>query len=133
MLGLLPTIGYTEIATLLVLGVVLFGRNLPDVGRNIGRTVANLRRGLYDFKRQLDRDENLREIRDNMQQTRQDLSSATAIPRTLKNPGGAIRDLAKEALDTPPEDHPDDNPGHEPEPDVDTELPPGTPRTEAQD
>lgn len=129
----LPTIGYTEIAALLVLGVVLFGRDLPDVGRKLGRVVANLRRGLQDFKRQLDRDDNLREIRDDMKKTREDIRSATAIPRGLKNPGSAIRNLASEAMEPLPEDGHSESPQHESEPDSEANLPPGTPRSEGQD
>ena len=155
--ALLPTIGYTEIAALLVLGVVLFGRDLPDVGRRLGKVVANLRRGLHDFKRQLDQDDNLREIREDMQKTRRDIHSATAIPRGLKNPGGALRNLASEAMEPLPEEQGSEDshvesevesgmesgmesevePGVESEmesgPESEADLPPGTPRSDAAD
>ncbi|MEC7585035.1 MAG: twin-arginine translocase TatA/TatE family subunit [Planctomycetota bacterium] len=143
MQAFLPTIGYTEIAALLVLGVVLFGRDLPDVGRRLGKVVNNLRRGLHDFKRQLDQDENLREIREDMHKTRRDLHDATAIPRGLKNPGGALRNLASEAMEPLPEEQDSEHLDANPEPETATEtgtepeeqpnLPPGTPRSDAQD
>jgi Sec-independent protein translocase protein TatA len=89
----LLNLGPGEIVLLLVLGVVLFGRDLPGVGRRVGRVVANLRRSMNDFKRQLDADESIREIRNSMQDTRRDLKQAIA------NPTGALRQFATEALE----------------------------------
>jgi sec-independent protein translocase protein TatA len=42
MLGL----GGPEILLLLVLGVLLFGRKLPELGRSIGKTVVEVKKGL---------------------------------------------------------------------------------------
>ena len=39
MLGL----GTTELLVLLVLGVLLFGRKLPDIGRSLGKTVVEFK------------------------------------------------------------------------------------------
>lgn len=50
MIAFLPTLGFQEMVVLLVLGILLFGRNLPDVGRQLGRTMAQLRRGMQDFR-----------------------------------------------------------------------------------
>jgi Sec-independent protein translocase protein TatA len=95
----LLNLGPGEIVLLLVLGVVLFGRDLPGVGRRVGRVVANLRRSMNDFKRQLDADESIREIRNSMQDTRRDLEQATRVPRAVANPTGALRQFATEALE----------------------------------
>jgi sec-independent protein translocase protein TatA len=35
-----------EIMALLVLGVLLFGRNLPQIGRSLGKTVTEFKRGV---------------------------------------------------------------------------------------
>ncbi len=46
-----PTFGFfglgtQEIMLLLVLGVLLFGRNLPSLGRSLGKTVTEFKRGV---------------------------------------------------------------------------------------
>ena len=39
-------LGGPEIILLLVLGVLLFGRKLPDIGRSLGKTVVEVKKGL---------------------------------------------------------------------------------------
>lgn len=39
-------LGTQEIVLLLVLGVLLFGRNLPSLGRSLGKTVTEFKRGV---------------------------------------------------------------------------------------
>ncbi|AMV23976.1 twin arginine translocase protein A [Gemmata sp. SH-PL17] len=39
-------LGPPEILLLLVLGVLLFGRKLPDIGRSLGKTVVEVKKGL---------------------------------------------------------------------------------------
>jgi sec-independent protein translocase protein TatA len=39
-------LGTQEIMLLLVLGVLLFGRNLPAIGRSLGKTVTEFKSGL---------------------------------------------------------------------------------------
>ncbi|MBO0698258.1 MAG: twin-arginine translocase TatA/TatE family subunit [Zavarzinella sp.] len=41
-MGLSPT----EIMVLCILGVLLFGRNLPSIGRSLGKTVTEFKRGV---------------------------------------------------------------------------------------
>jgi sec-independent protein translocase protein TatA len=100
-LGFLPTLGFSETVVLLVIGLLLFGRNLPQVGRTLGRSVAQLRRGLHEFKDQLDRDGSLREIKDAVRDTTGEIKRAAAVPRVLADPGRALRDLTNEALSSP--------------------------------
>lgn len=44
--GILPGLGGGELVALLVLGVLLFGRKLPDIGRSFGQTITSFRHGL---------------------------------------------------------------------------------------
>ena len=44
--GFIPGVGFQEIAVLLLLGVLLFGRKLPDLGRSIGKTVVEFKKGV---------------------------------------------------------------------------------------
>jgi Sec-independent protein translocase protein TatA len=93
----LPTLGFQEMFVLVLLGVLLYGRNLPEVGRKVGKTVAQLRRGMQEFKAQMDRDESVRELRDTLRETKDEVRRAGTVPRALTDPTGALRDLAREA------------------------------------
>lgn len=42
-----------QIVVLLIVGVLLFGRRLPDVGRSIGAATAQLRRALRGIRDEL--------------------------------------------------------------------------------
>ena len=38
-------LGTMEIVVLLALGILLFGKRLPDMGRSLGRTIVEFRKG----------------------------------------------------------------------------------------
>jgi sec-independent protein translocase protein TatA len=40
------TIGGQEILLLLVLGILLFGRKLPEIGRSLGKTMVEFKKGM---------------------------------------------------------------------------------------
>ena len=44
--GFIPGLGGPEMLLLLVLGILLFGRKLPDIGRSVGKTVVEFRKGI---------------------------------------------------------------------------------------
>ncbi len=87
----MPSTG--EWMLILMVGVIVYGRRLPEVGRQLGRTVANLRRGLDDFKREVDRDGSLREARNSLH----DLKRAIDAPRRLADPHRLLNDLTDSA------------------------------------
>ncbi len=39
-------LGMPEMLALLVIGVLLFGRKLPDIGRSLGKTVIEFKKGI---------------------------------------------------------------------------------------
>lgn len=86
---------------LIVVGLLLYGRNLPQAGRTMGRFVAQLKRGLQDFKDHMDRDETLREVRKSIQDTRREMQDLAAAPRAIGDPVGTLRELAEDAIRTP--------------------------------
>lgn len=45
-LALFGSFGWQEIIILGVLGVLLFGRRLPEVGRNLGKGIVEFKKGL---------------------------------------------------------------------------------------
>jgi Sec-independent protein translocase protein TatA len=68
-----------ELLVIMIVGLLVFGRRLPEVGRTVGKTVAQLRRSLQNFKSQLEVDEEVRELRT----TVHDLRQVTAAPRVV--------------------------------------------------
>lgn len=50
------TPGFWEILLILGLGLVLFGRRLPEVGRSLGKSIVEFKRGLHDVKDEIDRE-----------------------------------------------------------------------------
>ena len=98
MFAFLPTLGFQEMFVLFVLGILLFGRNLPDVGRKVGRTVQQLRRGMAEFKAQMDRDDSVKELRDTLRETRDEVRRAGTIPRAIADPAAAVRNYATDTV-----------------------------------
>ncbi len=45
-------LGYTEMMVFGVIALMLFGRKLPEVARNLGGTYRELRKNLNDFQRE---------------------------------------------------------------------------------
>jgi len=42
--------GPGEMVVILALGVLLFGKRLPEVGKNIGKGILEFKRGVNDFR-----------------------------------------------------------------------------------
>jgi sec-independent protein translocase protein TatA len=49
-MGFLPGVGATEMMIVGVLALLLFGKNLPGVARNLGKSMAELKKGLSGFQ-----------------------------------------------------------------------------------
>ena len=47
-------LGMTEILILLLLGVLLFGKRLPEVGRSVGKMIAEFKKGWSGFEDSLE-------------------------------------------------------------------------------
>lgn len=106
MLAFLDMIGGGEMLVLLVIGLLLFGRDLPDVGRKVGRVVAQLKRGMQDFKDQIDSESTMRDLKSTVQDTLHEVRRAAAVPQMLTDPANAVRQLAHEAMHAPVESEP---------------------------
>jgi sec-independent protein translocase protein TatA len=48
-------LGTQEILLLLVLGVLLFGRNLPQLGRSVGKTFVEFKKGMHGLEDEMER------------------------------------------------------------------------------
>ena len=44
--GFIPGLGGQEMLLLLVLGILLFGRKLPEIGRSLGKTMVEFKKGM---------------------------------------------------------------------------------------
>lgn len=53
-LAFLQNIGYPELLVILALGVLLFGKRLPEVGRSLGKGIVEFKRGLKDVNRDIE-------------------------------------------------------------------------------
>ena len=67
-------LGVTEMVVILVVAVVVFGRNLPQVAVQAAAQVAKLRRSLTDLRRETGIDDELRRAKREFEQ---------AVPRNL--------------------------------------------------
>jgi sec-independent protein translocase protein TatA len=47
---MLPSVGITELIALGVVAILLFGKRLPEVARNVGRGYGELRKGLTEIQ-----------------------------------------------------------------------------------
>jgi sec-independent protein translocase protein TatA len=50
---MIPSIGFPEMMVLLVLGVLLFGRKLPDIGRSLGKTIVEFKKGFNGLEEEI--------------------------------------------------------------------------------
>lgn len=53
--------GLPEMIVIGMLGLLLFGRRLPEVGRSLGKTFFELKRGMNDVRREVDEIDRLTE------------------------------------------------------------------------
>lgn len=53
-LGLFANLGPLEIGIILLVGLLLFGRRLPEVGRGLGKSIVEFKKGLKDVTDEID-------------------------------------------------------------------------------
>ena len=78
--ALIGPLGFQEVALILIVGLLLFGARLPEVGRSLGRSLMEFKRGLAGVKDQIgDLDaESDRLIDDELERRRQKSDAAYA-------------------------------------------------------
>lgn len=69
-------LGGSEVLLIFVLALLVFGpRKLPEIGRTIGRTLAEFRKATQDFRVSLEREVDLEEVKN----TRREIEQATSF------------------------------------------------------
>ncbi len=107
-IGFFPSLGTPELIIILLVGLILFGGRLPEVGRSIGRSLVEFRKGLRSIKEETGLDEISKvkdEIRDLARlpavEIEEDEEPDPDVPRDLTLPLGETRaaeeDLTKAA------------------------------------
>ena len=96
------SIGGPEILLLFVLGLLLFGpRKLPEIGRTIGKTLAEFRRATSDFSASLEREVALEKLKDEEKQPpSRPLAASGPVARESREAGS---DAPRALLEPPPE------------------------------
>src|SRR5947199_10864708 len=54
LVGFLPNLGFSEVMVLMVIGVILFGRKLPEVGKYLGKGIVEFKKGLKGLEDEVD-------------------------------------------------------------------------------
>jgi sec-independent protein translocase protein TatA len=84
---------------IMVVGIMLFGRRLPEVGKVVGRTVVQLRQGLNKLKQEMELDGDVSDIRDSFRGARDSVNKSIEAPRRIfEDPTGLLTDLTDETL-----------------------------------
>lgn len=100
-MGILAFLGYQEIAIILVVGLLLYGRRLPEVGRQVGRTIQEFRRGLNQLRSEIDRDDSLREARGALDDFKRSLDAPRQAVQSISSPQRILERLTDEDLASP--------------------------------
>jgi Tat protein translocase TatB subunit len=87
------SIGGAELVLVLLLALLLFGpRRLPQIGRTLGKALADLRKATTDFKTNLEREVDLEQVKDlhsDIKSAGRDVSEAVNEFRDLGRPPAA--------------------------------------------
>ena len=77
-LGLFTSFGWQEIIILLVIGVLIFGKRLPEVGRNFGKSIVEFKKGIKGVGEEIDAESDRHSSKD--EKTTADLPPAKVTP-----------------------------------------------------
>jgi sec-independent protein translocase protein TatA len=54
LLGFIQNLGPVEIMIIVGFGIILFGRRLPEVGRSLGKSIVEFKKGLRGIEEEVD-------------------------------------------------------------------------------
>ena len=88
-------LGMPEIIVLLIIGVLLFGRRLPEVGRSLGKGIVEFKKGMKGLEDDVESGTNMQSNPMPMEQPRPPQRVMNAPPRFEDNPGGVTNQPPK--------------------------------------
>ncbi len=84
---------------ILIVGIMLFGRRLPEVGRTVGKTIVQMRQGLNKLKVEMNMEAELSELKSSVTEVRDEIDRTVEAPRrVLRDPGDVLLNLTDEGL-----------------------------------
>ena len=95
------SLGGSEVIVLFVLALLLFGpRRLPEIGRTIGKAVAEFRKASQDFRASLEREVEVEKLKDEARSVQAAVQQAQqSLPR-----GSLLTEAEPPAQEPPPGD-----------------------------
>ncbi len=76
--------GWAEIAVLLVIGLLIFGKRLPDVGRNLGKSIVEFKKGIKGIGDDIDKEAESNDTKEVEESKTADLPPAKVTPDPTK-------------------------------------------------
>jgi sec-independent protein translocase protein TatA len=74
-----------EVTALLIIGVLIFGKRLPEVGRNFGKSIVEFKKGIKGIGDDIDSDKNAKSGTESLdQKSTSDLPPAKVTPNPVK-------------------------------------------------
>ena len=129
------SLGGAELLIILVLALLLFGpRKLPEIGRTLGKGLTEFRKATSEFKANLEREVDLKEVkdaRDTIREAKQEIRSTIDGTGRLEVP--APPPAPKPARSTSEDGEPEAGPGGGTEPEQSHEVEPATDSERATD
>jgi Tat protein translocase TatB subunit len=103
LLLILDSLGTSELLVILVVALIFFGpRKLPQISRQIGKSLAEFRKASEDFKRTWEREVALETTTSEAEADRSILHRDNSVIETTVERGQAIHDAAGETEPTAP-------------------------------
>ncbi len=92
--------GGMEIGVLIVIGLLIFGRRLPEVGRNLGKSIVEFKKGIKGIGDDIDNEAKRQDTEPDVKQVEQakttDLPPAKVTPDPAQEVDSKVEELKSE-------------------------------------